>query len=639
LDRAAAELKSWVERTPAGQGAVRALSGPPTAGKSSVLANLRSELERQYHVLSLTAPPQSEDAGPMLLVQAAAALGDGVLLEALRDPSLGWTDKLERVRKAIHDRQEDILILFDEPMLQAPQHRGDFENRNVEVSTLLVARTACRRIISTAETSLIQTLTEEPPVPLPARSPASFLDPGNWNGLSGAAQDVSASLGAAVSSYTPLELRLLIGIMKLGGIQALHLARQRDSRRHLAQVLASLVREESLRRIWSVLALERRPFGDDLLEHLGLGTLDADVQTVVRSCLLFEVGGQWVLHDILRQDPEEGRWLSRDERDAIHRSLAAYHEARFQSSVARGGVSASLQHEMEIFHHWSAAGEVEMALQRAPWFVEQLYALAREVSRRKPWDDAVALFERSLQRSSDDGYAHHYLAYNLDVQGKRPDRVERHYRRATEVQPAQVWWHGRWITFLITLGRQRDARKAWDEALDTLKPLSHGHEVYIELHRYLRRGETEDLISRIWSQWHSRPASRWELLRGRTLEVGDRTRTSRSWRPRRRRGTATGQACLPAGRPVQMRSPRRCTCAGMTFASSSDPIWRDIPSKSAGSRSAVSGRPCTATTRSRSPTTLRQAPCARGCSSVRRTCLTRGSGSRRRRAQAPGCRV
>ena len=68
----------------------------------------------------------------------------------------------------------------------------------------------------------------------------------------------------------------------------------------------------------------------------------------------------------------------------------------------------------------------------------------------------------------DDDYGHHYLAFNLDVLGKKPQRVEEHYLRAIELDELNVWWRSRWINFLITRGRISDAQAAWNAATDVL---------------------------------------------------------------------------------------------------------------------------------------------------------------------------
>jgi hypothetical protein len=68
----------------------------------------------------------------------------------------------------------------------------------------------------------------------------------------------------------------------------------------------------------------------------------------------------------------------------------------------------------------------------------------------------------------EDDYGHHYLAFNLDVLGKHPQRVEEHYLRAIELDPLNVWWRSRWSNFLITRGRMPEAQAAWNAATDAL---------------------------------------------------------------------------------------------------------------------------------------------------------------------------
>ncbi|HSN98457.1 MAG TPA: hypothetical protein VLS89_09165, partial [Candidatus Nanopelagicales bacterium] len=85
-------------------------------------------------------------------------------------------------------------------------------------------------------------------------------------------------------------------------------------------------------------------------------------------------------------------------------------------------------------------------------------------------------------------YAHHYLAYNLDIEGKRAAEVERHYRTAIEEQPEHPWWHSRWIRFLLTRGRTRDARQAFSEASAQIMAPGAGRErLYKQLHLEVAR--------------------------------------------------------------------------------------------------------------------------------------------------------
>jgi len=98
---------------------------------------------------------------------------------------------------------------------------------------------------------------------------------------------------------------------------------------------------------------------------------------------------------------------------------------------------------------------------------------------------AVEVFERALKWDEQDDYAHHYLAFNLDVQGRDAPRVERHYTTASALQPGVVYWWSRYVTFLITRGRMADAQRAWSDALDALGLPNEWQDEYVYMHMHL----------------------------------------------------------------------------------------------------------------------------------------------------------
>src|SRR5690606_4074472 len=141
----------------------------------------------------------------------------------------------------------------------------------------------------------------------------------------------------------------------------------------------------------------------------------------------------------------------------------------------RGAWAGGVLAEMEAFHHASKSGDQALCDELRVFFVVQLDALGRRLSirarreqRRELYGAAATIFERALELDPGDDYAHHYLAFNLDVEGKDAQRVEEHYRQAVELQSNIVYWWSRYVTFLITRGRMAEARRAWDDALDAL---------------------------------------------------------------------------------------------------------------------------------------------------------------------------
>jgi hypothetical protein len=131
------------------------------------------------------------------------------------------------------------------------------------------------------------------------------------------------------------------------------------------------------------------------------------------------------------------------------------------------------------------------------YFVEQLDMLGKALSLAGRRADAVSCYERALTRDPQDAYAHHYKAYNLDVEGLRAQDVDRHYTDAIAHDREHVWYHGRYVCFLITRGRMGDARAAWLDALSQLSVSGrlaawHCRELHLPVARLLlHRGELD----------------------------------------------------------------------------------------------------------------------------------------------------
>ena len=135
------------------------------------------------------------------------------------------------------------------------------------------------------------------------------------------------------------------------------------------------------------------------------------------------------------------------------------------------------------------------------------------------------MFRLALEFDPEHPYSHHYLAFNLDWLAQEAREVELHYQKAIELQPTHPWWWSRWVSYLATRGRFRDARSAWRTALDAISVSEEGSPewVYISLHRWVARwllhwaelDFAEDVLRSIPSTLAERDASiqaLWNLL-------------------------------------------------------------------------------------------------------------------------------
>lgn len=253
----------------------------------------------------------------------------------------------------------------------------------------------------------------------------------------------------------------------------------------------------SLRRVVGALSVLRLPFGAAELEAFGAGTLEPRSAAILERALLFGEANGLSLHEVIAR--EANRWLELSRRvRSTHEQAADLHRARFAQASGARNVASSIREELEVVHHRTSAGDAKLLLEDSIWFADQFVDLGRTLSRQERHREAVQAYERAVEHDPDDAYAHHYLAWNLDVDAREPARVERHYRKAVERASEHPWYQGRLVSFLITRGRAREARLGWDAALaEVLR--AHGSEderVYEELHGQvarllLHRGELE----------------------------------------------------------------------------------------------------------------------------------------------------
>ncbi len=484
-----------------GRDAIWRVSGPPTAGKSVFLTTLAERLSDTGFIPVLLSPAwRASDAGAAVLLDLAAALSDAGVpqpLAVISDAGVDWETKLAAVRQALERDCDRYVLLVDEPDLArmpAAYDDSPFVRHAREVADMLVEGVPCRRVV----TGRGDGMTGGRLLHLAPRSdPRPWLqDEAQWDGLSEAAAALWDLGGDELARLSPLQNRLLVALVKLHGPTEV---RRRlaggESRREISRWLADTLEERSdlspLKEIWACLSLERGSFDAELPKEFGEAQLPAELRSILWRCLLYQHGDRWTLHDTLRLDVIERQWLSEERRRQIHRQLARFHHRRFESLREHPErYRLALFHEFEAFHHYGEAGDMDSALGLRCWFVDQLNALGRILSRDfRNYSGAVTVFRRVLDHLPEDPYANHYLAWNLDVQGLEPMEVESRYRKALDAEPWNVWWHGRYINFLITRGRTKDARHAWDDACDALGlPDPHADPwVYENLHMWVAR--------------------------------------------------------------------------------------------------------------------------------------------------------
>ncbi|NOY25181.1 MAG: tetratricopeptide repeat protein [Oligoflexia bacterium] len=458
-----------------------AIRGPATGGKSTALLMLADRLKEEgFHPILLAPPMRALDTGPKALVQGAVGLRQHGLINGQFDQIHAegpWSEKLDAWTTWMDDARERLVLLCDEPGSWPATSPEDvhFRQHAQEVSINALATLNCRRVVAGR---LPTGLRPSHTLTLALRSaPADWLpDASHWGPLVATATELAGALGTQLVHRSPLEIRLLVAIATLRSVDEVsNWFASQPSRREISRKLAWTLRasngrtEAFLRKGWSVLALSRDPVDEQLVETLVGKAPSKRALALLRNCLLYPDGQNFVLHWSLRLDAREHRIGWRDINTAdVHRQFATYHRDRFQRRMQDGDPSALLD-EMEAFFHATRAGDQSLLDQLRPFFADQLDALGRTLSRDfKRNADAARVFARACKWEPGDDYAHHYLAYNLDVLAQRAAEVEDHYQEAIKLYDTHVWWHSRWISYLVTRGRTDAAGRAWTDALDAL---------------------------------------------------------------------------------------------------------------------------------------------------------------------------
>jgi tetratricopeptide (TPR) repeat protein len=449
-----------------------AVVGAPSSGRSTVLQRLQKERAPGERVVTVSLPQGDDDAAAVGVMQIAAQLADAEpsLLDAVKDLDRSLADKLALALRTLE--KNDALILLDEPRLTLEE--GDvptspFHRRAYDLTAALLSAKGVRCVLA-ADPSDTVAGTQTVRLLLGSLS-ADVLAEKGWNGLAASATALRSAGGSRLDGWSPLELRLGVALISRGarpddvaaGLRGRLLGRR---------LLETLRSSPALYDLLEKLALVRLPFGEDLLARLRPSDLPSGDEKLLRDALLFEVDGRLVLHEILarqlrRQSNVSGPLSPKT--TAAYSELGAYYKDRFALRLAELDPSAALRDEMEAVHHYTQACNDDGLKLVTLYFVDQLDALGKALSVAGRRLDAVTCYERALSHDKDDAYAHHYKAYNLDFEAQRVPEVEGHYRQAIAIdatgEQRHVWHHGRYICFLITRGREQEARRAWLDAV------------------------------------------------------------------------------------------------------------------------------------------------------------------------------
>jgi hypothetical protein len=172
----------------------------------------------------------------------------------------------------------------------------------------------------------------------------------------------------------------------------------RHSRREISERLLHELDERpqwhDLRSAWMRLAQIRRPFSEELLAET-VGTLSNQSDELMRRCLLYQAGAEYVLHETLRREAykklsaEDGDWAG----GQLH-ALAEHYNRVARNDRPDDGTP--LVAAMEGFYYAARAGARHL-VEEAPFFVDQLDLLGKTLSYdHRDYLGAAEVFDRAV---------------------------------------------------------------------------------------------------------------------------------------------------------------------------------------------------------------------------------------------------
>lgn len=413
------------------------VAGGAGSGKSSVLREAAQVLPE---ALLISPPVGDGDAAESALVELASKLDDAQVRDALMDPELDTSEKVDTVVDVLQQR-DDLILLLDDPPAWAP-------DEDEATATDLFLRLSDGILESNNKVGIAARagstrLSEEFTIRLKSQTlEAATWASEEWGSLSESAELVANAVGSRKLTLPLFTYRVICAHVSFNGASW-------PTRPVVRKLFSRVMKDDAdLAIAWGVGATIRHPSDrQTAIEDLDTGQRELYESGLLRLC----EPGEFRLPSVFRSvgETEDGE-ITRP----LHDRLAEEWQA-----------ADSLLAEYERFHHAARGTAVSDADLWQPLLREQWHALGRWYSQRESYEKASRVFQRALDLDDSDAYAHHYLAYNLDAWATRPDDVEQHYREAIKHNPSVTWWHSRFIRFLITRERIEDAREAWDQAL------------------------------------------------------------------------------------------------------------------------------------------------------------------------------
>ena len=508
-------------------GAKLAIVAPAGAGRHAIAR----QLERSHGYAVVELPPYRDLDAP--LHGAAQLASQAGLTPPGRQP-----EELAAAAGAAFAAANRGLALLLPASPGRPTAEGDAPTRDAierMVSALAAIDPLRLAIVAPVGTRLRERIARQVELPR-IRVDASGLRPDLLPPrFANAARALAAAIARHAWEWTPLEVRLQVGLVALG-------ERPDEVGQPLAALVHRLVRQltrwPSLDAAVRRLVRARRPLPASAVASVS--RVDDEWLPLLTDCIGY--GDSEVrIPELTRQVLIDALAAPRAEVEAAHAELARHHAALDGAHHVHDLGADRTVHWLEKVHHLALGGDdcADAWAAQAPAGREQLWERARYLSREgRRYREAAALYQRCLDEFGDDAYSRHYLAYNLERAGGDLGAVRAGYAAAIRDDRKNPWWHQRWIRFLIAHGTLAEARAAWRQAIAAIDPT--GDQLrsspwlaenlhYAVARRWLELGRVEDareVVDEIPMPWRRdreelRDLDRWIASCEQALRLGE----------------------------------------------------------------------------------------------------------------------
>ena len=461
-------------------GTVVQITGPPAAGRRQLLRELQTQLSVTRPTAYLEVPAEDFDSGALALAQMGRSSLNGAHKQC-RELALPFSKKTDAVVTSL---KEDTVILLYAPWLKHELNTANRTRAHWRFQRLLETLVNRFSVIAVA-----------------GNLPGAYnIHLKKWHASRDWANgEFSQTLLAGAAEQllrkqylnSRLEIRLAVGLVALG--EDLKVIDKELERYQCVRTLLDMFWNLStpwLRSAWQFLANSRQPIiqfensssvPDLNFLNKKIGVPTPLEQDILKHCLGFERDGRLVLHEETMQSLPE--YVETDREIA-----AAVVEANeIWTAYFRDTEQPWLTIESELHRDFQqlASGVLPDA-----FIFQDQYALAgRFLSRNfRLFAQAAACYEKAIELDPEDAYSHHYLAYNRSRMGAlRSDLVVSEFEQAIALEPNNVYWYPRYISWLVRNGQFIKARSYWDRAVEETRDIRDNYNYYDVLHREVFR--------------------------------------------------------------------------------------------------------------------------------------------------------